>query len=680
MSPKLTPRSELDAPEVLGVRVTLHPDEWLQSAISRWAFQLGVSRRDLLQFFGLEALTTQEIYSIGTRPRNDVLANISLSTGVPVAALAEASMNVYNGRALIISTEDDLETRAISRKTPFSKASGSRFCPACLEEEPSVMRHAWRLNWTFVCVRHRMVLYDNCPDCHRPVREMQYGNLDIFDPARCRQPAGERGKNRYCDQRLADVAECETLASGSPLVRAQMLVNERLRGLDSLGYLAHLRAFIAALRATGSTAQLASMAGCDESELLGIIEPEEHPGASAPANALSMAVLTTAATLVAQSPEPEQAELLRRVSFDRVVTQSVSAPQLGPGSAADVLSLYPGAVRYPETRQLILRAHDEDLSLAQRLLWGTSAPASVRERYAHLGTDQSPYQDWIMRNAPAGFWSAWAVRLDATGRNTDHAFDLGLRRALQYADIWEAHDPGTNRPPARGISRTLRPAMLGTDAQIKQLISALIQLRLELRETPSPIDYRRRRSLPQHVFLPNEHWNRIAESIHLNPGFGRRGVCARRYLYERVTTSGERNKYWTPGYQVPTATYTSFLLTMTAELQTQLDTYAQSLLRLFAIGREPVTWTPPLLPLARGCPGRELADIDVARLWEMIGNGEQRQSRLTAELGVTPRHLMAAIDAFPIRSDVSVGRLEWTSRDWDAEVRDGGRRLLDVPR
>lgn len=67
---------------------------------------------------------------------------------------------------------------------PFRTSTSSRFCPACLSEDPH-WRHAWRSRLSFSCPTHKVLLLDRCPVC-----EHQTGRWDLqrHDPralARC---------------------------------------------------------------------------------------------------------------------------------------------------------------------------------------------------------------------------------------------------------------------------------------------------------------------------------------------------------------------------------------------------------------------------------------------------------------------------------------------------------------
>ncbi len=44
-------------------------------------------------------------------------------------------------------------------------ASGSHLCPACMEEDGGAWRVAWKLPWSFMCVKHSNLLAAECPQC-----------------------------------------------------------------------------------------------------------------------------------------------------------------------------------------------------------------------------------------------------------------------------------------------------------------------------------------------------------------------------------------------------------------------------------------------------------------------------------------------------------------------------------
>lgn len=62
----------------------------------------------------------------------------------------------------------------------------TRFCPACLAEDPARMPAAWRLPVTFFCLPHGHLLASNCPHCGRRPASLARPSL----PAHCGGPGG----------------------------------------------------------------------------------------------------------------------------------------------------------------------------------------------------------------------------------------------------------------------------------------------------------------------------------------------------------------------------------------------------------------------------------------------------------------------------------------------------------
>lgn len=50
------------------------------------------------------------------------------------------------------------------------RRAGQQYCPQCLAEDqvPYLRRH-WRLSLSMVCVKHRLILEEQCPECHQPI-------------------------------------------------------------------------------------------------------------------------------------------------------------------------------------------------------------------------------------------------------------------------------------------------------------------------------------------------------------------------------------------------------------------------------------------------------------------------------------------------------------------------------
>jgi hypothetical protein len=62
--------------------------------------------------------------------------------------------------------------RALAARFPAGRFGTARvrYCPLCLREDQGRGPVTWRLPWSFACPRHRVLLLDFCPACHRPPR------------------------------------------------------------------------------------------------------------------------------------------------------------------------------------------------------------------------------------------------------------------------------------------------------------------------------------------------------------------------------------------------------------------------------------------------------------------------------------------------------------------------------
>lgn len=52
---------------------------------------------------------------------------------------------------------------------------------------------SWQFPFTFACVRHRRILADNCPVCHKPPRHTGHPLAGIPHPGHCHNPVAGAG-------------------------------------------------------------------------------------------------------------------------------------------------------------------------------------------------------------------------------------------------------------------------------------------------------------------------------------------------------------------------------------------------------------------------------------------------------------------------------------------------------
>jgi hypothetical protein len=54
------------------------------------------------------------------------------------------------------------QARQREERPPWTRRSGSRFCPQCLCQSGGRWQLAWRSTWSFACLTHRCLLADAC--------------------------------------------------------------------------------------------------------------------------------------------------------------------------------------------------------------------------------------------------------------------------------------------------------------------------------------------------------------------------------------------------------------------------------------------------------------------------------------------------------------------------------------
>lgn len=73
------------------------------------------------------------------------------------------------------------------RDVVWIRRTGSRMCCRCLDDTDGRWQLAWRLNWSFACLRHRCLLNDTCHQCGRPQRRNMPRLMVIPQPGCCVQ-------------------------------------------------------------------------------------------------------------------------------------------------------------------------------------------------------------------------------------------------------------------------------------------------------------------------------------------------------------------------------------------------------------------------------------------------------------------------------------------------------------
>jgi hypothetical protein len=252
----------------------------------------------------------------------------------------------------------------------------TRFCPACLAENPSEMPAAWSLPVTFFCLRHGQLLASRCPHCDRP-------------PASRPLPsqAGHCGGPHGCGGRLDTASPPRN--DGTPAARqAQEAISGFLAGLrDPAGTAGSRRHALSQLT---DITLIAYHLAADGSR-------QCRPGRAFTPGMLSADVLTTAFTLLAARPDPSgQGPLASLVTG------------IPPGTVPPAIpsSWRPAS---PALGSRIARARDPWLRPADRLRHATTLP--VPRAPAPCPPDAPDLAAARAARLPDQLWPDWAVRL-----------------------------------------------------------------------------------------------------------------------------------------------------------------------------------------------------------------------------------------------------------------------------
>jgi hypothetical protein len=172
--------------------LTPAPGEWLQTAISRWAFDVyKCSRRDLLEALGVGTLHPVEIRGLGVALRPETAATISAASGIPFVQLYAMTQSMRDRATWDEFTYVLRERQAFPFRerdlihVPLFREVIHKWCPDCLHERPGVHDMMWRHPWLHICLKHSRVLATTCPACGEQLRIPLGRTVHDWDPRTC---------------------------------------------------------------------------------------------------------------------------------------------------------------------------------------------------------------------------------------------------------------------------------------------------------------------------------------------------------------------------------------------------------------------------------------------------------------------------------------------------------------
>ncbi|TRW80995.1 LysR family transcriptional regulator [Mycolicibacterium sp. 018/SC-01/001] len=602
-------------------------DSWLETIATRCDAPLGA----VVRAVGIEGGPTvfwRRVVELTERECQDV----AYATGIDTAAVAATTLAHYDGTALAINHR----RHQLKHAFPFGCRSWSRYCPACLRETDGRWQLHWRLGWTFACIRHRCLLADRCPRCDRPQRKKFPHYTEVPQPSRC-------GGNLKapCGADLAS-ARIMQLAAAHPLIEAQKQIYEIIADNRAAFGLYAAQPCPARVALTDIKALACRILAYAADNGLAAIEPvcvlphdADPPPVSwryrhntaemnAPQAALDAGVAITAALTVLRADDvAAAAEKVRWLVAGRVKRgsgQALAAYARDERLISSVLL----KVFAPTAGSALTGAH---MQLRYRTTLAVPAPPTSAHARLHRRA----------RRTPSILWPDWSLRLQTRESHYWH-----LRCALSTATLLVGTTASV--ADATSILGTVIDANSATKA-IQQLqhsphwkgvCTAVTRLSQYLDDTPTPINYERRRRLNYATLLTPDRWVQICRQTGALPGKsrGQKALVARAHLYQKI--SGRPATDILQG--TPPALredlvqrVANFPRRVTPHVARLLAEESRRFLRANHI-HEPPTWSPPLELVADlDLPGPDPALIKIEQLHDIAAD-------MTVPIGAIARH------------------------------------------
>lgn len=212
----------------IGFELTLYDDEPLGSVIDRLSAIQLAPRATVLTQTGLASGNAPCFlwgYGFGLTPSQ--LDSLSRALELPTERVQAMLLPALGNNALAISPSAKAQRRWIY-------SSGSHACPSCLAERHGAWKLAWKLPFSFACVRHRCLLLHTCPGCgQRLGHPTRMHNSDaIAEPGHCTRKTRGHAKGEHGRPCRYDLTTATTipLKGRSSALDAQHVIDHVLAG------------------------------------------------------------------------------------------------------------------------------------------------------------------------------------------------------------------------------------------------------------------------------------------------------------------------------------------------------------------------------------------------------------------------------------------------------------------
>jgi len=400
-------------------------DETWASYLTRAAANHGVSTAALGEHLGLRA-KGHWVSGYGIFIEADAAAKTARGLGIAQAAVEEMQLSHYDGRAFDLSELRQHPGLAGARRVARQHwifVAGSRYCPACLEDD-GAWRLSWRLPWITCCPRHELRLCWLCPSCGQIPGV--YGATHASVPQRT-PPVADTAR---CDL-YAQGGHCGAVLTTAPTMPAQvqtLVTSARLASIIEAGegtFAGTTWSAPEVLRGYQSAISLAAHLGIVGSEDWG----RTHRWTSPPRDPAVLDGLLSIVSPVARASDPGAAAHV-------IGTWCAQAGVVPSANTFDRSTQVPAAMR--KVVQKVLSQHGRALTRAHRL--GVQGVL--------------PLTDWSVADVPQ---VVWPCALPAVLRNSTKPNALLLRAVVSLLLVgivnggsWERSGERLGFPPGKG--------------------------------------------------------------------------------------------------------------------------------------------------------------------------------------------------------------------------------------
>jgi hypothetical protein len=534
------------------------PGEAFTSYIDRLAALHKVDLLVMLQCLGMiEDERYERMTGYGIMLDENRMEKFSVATRLSNSVVAKMLFASYDGIAVNLAgvvhdAPDTLRRCAIAEWAYFS---GSHACPHCIREDQGAWQLAWKLPWSFACVKHRCYLVPRCPACERRLasgrRDRSLSPLFVRQVPKlghCSNPRPD-GMGRLGRTSLPcghDLASIPTRAVSLATLRAQELLNAYLSGraptilgnqVSALDYFYDLRSLCAFILY------------CAEPDDLGRLTKPEVVAFRAFADERDRISIARQ-----ESPTPRNCERMRLV-FARQESPELMAAIVPLATtilaAADAPSIL--ALLLPLTERLIMRTRQRWASSKYFGFSDRLAPVIEENLSLHSNFDRAIGRKAVSSRAvPLAFEPRHVPQLlwqDDFSRSFERFFpgvrEFSARRFCAVSLVklcgdytWGQSAAQLGLPVGASIGMANRCIGILKETGDKEAFGkALRKVAMRLSKNADKVDYCARRvALLTLTHIPTAPWTDICRAADIAPGrIGRRSKYAAIWLWAELT-------------------------------------------------------------------------------------------------------------------------------------------------